>query len=228
MNLPTFCYRCGIIGHNGNECIAECGGSRVTVFDRDQYGSWLQALPIRSPQFGRQYEDAVDCGSSDAQPQQTEFRGGWLAQGVALHEPPYNEATSSANHGIQNPNDLDSVTASVEAVEAKHDILHVPTFMEVQVNLNASGTAGVYAPGSANLVMGAIHPNNLRSGLSEESQFTATTADEGSGFLVVVDVMPDRSTNHPDQIQRNSRVPDGGSVLSATIGEHGGGGGYGI
>ena len=199
-HLPTFCYRCGIIGHNGNECIARRGGSRATVFDRDQYGSWLRALPIRFPQFGRQFEDAADCGSSDAQPQQTEFRGGQLVQGVALHEPPHNEATSSANHGIQNPNDLDSVTASVEAVEAEHDILHVPTFMEVQVNLNANGTVRVYAPRSANLVMGATHPNNSGLGLSEESQFTATMAGEGSGFPVVVDVMPDRFANHSDQM----------------------------
>jgi hypothetical protein len=199
-HLPTFCYRCGIIGHNGNECIARRGGSRATVFDRDQYGSWLRALPIRFPQSGRRFEDAADCGSSDAQPQQTEFRGGQLVQGVALHKPPHNEATSSANHGIQNPNDLDSVMASVEAVEAEHDILHVPTFMEVQVNLNASGTVRVYAPRSANLVMGATHPNNSGLGLSEESQFTATTVGEGSGFPVVVDVMPDRFANHPDQM----------------------------
>ena len=141
---------------------------------------------------------------------------------MALHEPPNNEATSSANHGIQNPNDLDSVMASVEAVEAEYEILHVPTFMEVQVNLNASGTVGVYALGSANLVVGATHLNNLGSGLSEESQFTPITVGEGSGFLVVVDVMLDRFANHPDQMQRNSGVPDGGNVLSATIGEHGG------
>ena len=82
---------------------------------------------------------------------------------MALHEPPHNEVTSSANHGVQNPNDLDSVMASVEVVEAEHEILHVPTFMEVQVNLNASGTAGVYALGSANLVVGAIHLNNPES-----------------------------------------------------------------
>ena len=36
--------------------------------------------------------------------------------------------------------------------------------------------------------------------------------------------MLDRFANHPDQMQRNSGVPDGGNVLSATIGEHGGGG----
>ena len=71
-HLPTFCYRCGIIGHNGNECFAGCGGSKASVFYRDQYGSWLRALPIRSHQSNRRREDVDNGGSSDAQPQQPE------------------------------------------------------------------------------------------------------------------------------------------------------------
>lgn len=63
-------------------------------------------------------------------------------QGVALHEPPHNEAIPSVNPGIKIMNALAPVSFSLKAAEAAEDILHVPNFREIQENLNIR-TAGM-------------------------------------------------------------------------------------
>ena len=50
-DLPTFCYRCGCLGHGGNECIVGRGsGSVMSGGVSDLYGSWLRAPPHQSSQ----------------------------------------------------------------------------------------------------------------------------------------------------------------------------------
>jgi hypothetical protein len=54
-HLPIFCYRCGRIGHSGNDCLE----GRRTGGDLEpgeaKYGAWLRALPLRSPRQQRPY-----------------------------------------------------------------------------------------------------------------------------------------------------------------------------
>ena len=43
--LPTFCYECGVIGHNEFECERqpnEHGGENI----KKQYGEWLRVSPL--------------------------------------------------------------------------------------------------------------------------------------------------------------------------------------
>ncbi len=48
-HLPTFCYRCGCLGHGGNECIVGRGSRNVMSGGvSDLYGSWLRAPPRQS------------------------------------------------------------------------------------------------------------------------------------------------------------------------------------
>ena len=51
-HLPIFCYRCSRLGHSGSNCFTGRGSSRTSVFDRDQYRSWLRALLGRNTQAG--------------------------------------------------------------------------------------------------------------------------------------------------------------------------------
>ncbi len=68
-HLPTFCYRCSILGHSSNDCIAGRGSSTATVFASDHYESWLRALPVRSVQWNRRYGEDAKGDSSVASSQ---------------------------------------------------------------------------------------------------------------------------------------------------------------
>jgi hypothetical protein len=221
-HLPTFCYRCGIIGHNGNECIAGRGSSKAAVFDRDQYGPWLRASPIRSHLSGRRREDADDGGSSDAQPQQTVIRGGNPKQGVAIHKPSHNEATSSANPGIKISNDLAPVSGSVEAAEADKDTPHVPIFREVQENLNTK-TAGVefqHTPTMSDIVIDVMpatsinHPDQMKRNTEVSaggSEVSAIFEEHGMEMELSADVTP--STGDDNLLFNNES--EGGNTVSS-------------
>ena len=46
-HLPTFCYRCGRIGHSSNDCIDGRRNGGDTQAYNDRYGQWLRAVPGR-------------------------------------------------------------------------------------------------------------------------------------------------------------------------------------
>ncbi len=200
-HLSTFCYRCGILGHSGNDCTAGKGGSRAVVFYRDHYGSWLRAVPLRSTQFGRRSDDIYDGASSENQSQRAEFSGGPSVRAADRPVQHQNEATSSINPGIQNHKDNESITISVEAVAAEHEVLHVPNFMEVQFDTHHGGLVEGFETGRASWVEGSMPQPVSVHGVSEGVQH--------DGMLA-------RSLNQPDQLPIHlgvQEVEGGGSEV---------------
>jgi hypothetical protein len=54
-HLPIFCYRCGRIGHSGNDCLEGRRTGGELEPGEAKYGAWLRALPLRSPRQQRPY-----------------------------------------------------------------------------------------------------------------------------------------------------------------------------
>ncbi len=48
-HLPIFCYRCGIIGHNGNDCLAGRRSTDTETINGEKWGHWLHVLNLRLP-----------------------------------------------------------------------------------------------------------------------------------------------------------------------------------
>ena len=92
--LPIFCYRCGLLGHSVSDCFIGRGNSRNSVFDRDQYRSWLRALPGRYTQGGRQPVD----GEMGTEPGDGHGGGSEQSEGSEQGTTSCHEVTSSANN----------------------------------------------------------------------------------------------------------------------------------
>ena len=102
-HLPIFCYRCGLLGHSGSDCFTGPRSFRTSVFDQDQYGAWLRALPERNTQGGRRHKDGgMDSNSSGGYDGVSE-QGGGSEQGPTHQSARIHEATSSTNCGNQIP-----------------------------------------------------------------------------------------------------------------------------
>ena len=102
-HLPIFCYRCGLLGHSGSDCFTGPRSFRTSVFDQDQYGAWLRALPERNTQGGRRHKDGgMDSNSSGGYDGVSE-QGGGSEQGPTHQLARIHEATSSTNCGNQIP-----------------------------------------------------------------------------------------------------------------------------
>ena len=135
-HLPIFCYRCGILGHSGSECFT---GARTSVFDRDQYGAWLRALPERNTQGGRRHKDGgrdLNSGSSHGD--------GSEQSGEPKHSPTHQlardrEAIPHANCGNQIPQGTETDPAFMEDMGVEKGTTKAPLFMDYQ---------GIPSPGS--------------------------------------------------------------------------------
>jgi hypothetical protein len=140
-HLPIFCYRCGLLGHSGSDCFTGPGSSRTSVFDRDQYGAWLRALPERNIQGGRRHKDGgMDSNSSGGHDGVSE-QGGGSEQGPTHQPARIHEATSSANCGNQIPQGTKTGPVFVEDTGVQNGITQAPLFMDCQGTPSPGGIA---------------------------------------------------------------------------------------
>uniref|UniRef100_A0A2N9HR73 CCHC-type domain-containing protein n=1 Tax=Fagus sylvatica TaxID=28930 RepID=A0A2N9HR73_FAGSY len=138
-HLPIFCYKCGLLGHSGSDCLTGRGSSRTSVFDRDQYGAWLRAPPGRNTQGGRWSKDGgTDSNSSDGHAGGSEQAGG---SEYGLHPQPvrFQAATSTINGENQTPQNTEADLVFVEITEVKNGISQAPCFMDCQGTSSADG-----------------------------------------------------------------------------------------
>ena len=78
-HLPIYCYRCGIIGHSMNDCLAGRRGGGDNTFFEDKFGPWLRATPVRGGPYRRQRESF----SSDDGCESTQRAGNNGGEGVS-------------------------------------------------------------------------------------------------------------------------------------------------
>ena len=137
-HFPIFCYRCGLPGHSVSDCFIGRGNSRNSVFDRDQYGSWLRALLGRYTQGGRRPVDGeMGTEPSDGHEGESEQSGG-LEQGTAS----FHEVTSSVNNGNHIPQNTKASLIEVEVTKEENGIIHVPFSMDCQRFTSLGGRVG--------------------------------------------------------------------------------------
>ncbi|GMY19573.1 hypothetical protein FCV25MIE_14812 [Fagus crenata] len=77
-HLPIFCYRCGRIGHSGNECVeGRRSGDGEQLVATDRFGSWLRAVPVRGDRaFRRPRESVQSDDDREGHQSQGEVEGG--------------------------------------------------------------------------------------------------------------------------------------------------------
>ena len=147
-HLPTFCYRCGVLGHSSNDCIMGRGTSTAMVFASDQYESWLRALPIRSSQWSRnrRYGEEANGDSSAASSQGHAHSGGrpeWRLEAPRANPTAnHSDATSSVSSKFQNAYGTGMVADLRGFEDDENVILHVPNTSVFQFETKVGGQAG--------------------------------------------------------------------------------------
>uniref|UniRef100_A0A2N9I6M1 CCHC-type domain-containing protein n=1 Tax=Fagus sylvatica TaxID=28930 RepID=A0A2N9I6M1_FAGSY len=58
-HLPIFCYRCGRVGHSGNECLEGRRSGGDPNISNDRFGSWLRAVTVRGAGSNRRAREEV-------------------------------------------------------------------------------------------------------------------------------------------------------------------------
>jgi hypothetical protein len=134
-HLPIFCYKCGFLGHSSSDCTASRGSARVSVFDRDQYGSWLRALPARHHQPARRKSevgDGLGNQSNSNSHGENGSDGGGGGEPETLREDRI-EVTSADNQALQSKSEHVRALDLAESVDTEKEVLHVPGFMDTQL-----------------------------------------------------------------------------------------------
>ena len=58
-HLPIFCYRCGRVGHSGNECLEGRRSGGDSNISNDRFGSWMRAVTVRGAGSNRRAREEV-------------------------------------------------------------------------------------------------------------------------------------------------------------------------
>lgn len=58
-HLPIFCYRCGRVGHSGNECLEGRRSGGDPNISNDRFGSWMRAVTVRGAGSNRRAREEV-------------------------------------------------------------------------------------------------------------------------------------------------------------------------
>uniref|UniRef100_A0A2N9FI47 CCHC-type domain-containing protein n=1 Tax=Fagus sylvatica TaxID=28930 RepID=A0A2N9FI47_FAGSY len=134
-HLPIFCYKCGFLGHSSSDCTANRSSARVSVFDRDQYGSWLRALPAQHHQLARRKSevgDGLGNQSNSNSHEENGSDGGGGGKPETLREDRI-EVTLVDNQALRSRSEHVRAPDLAESMDTEKEVLHVPSFMDTQL-----------------------------------------------------------------------------------------------
>jgi hypothetical protein len=144
-HLPIFCYKCGLLGHSSSDCITGRSSSRSSVFDRDQYGPWLRAVPVRHYQAARRQaghgEGTGNCSNSNSYGD--EGSGGGDAGETESRREDRIEVMPAAINALHTEQDQRRIPDFKEMGNAEKEALCVPNFMEVQMGCTVNESAAL-------------------------------------------------------------------------------------
>ena len=193
-HLPIFCYRCGILGHSGSDCFT---GVRTSVFDQDQYGAWLRALPERNTQGGRRHKDGGMDSNSGSSHDDASEQGGEPEHGPTHQLARDHEAIPHANCGNQIPQGTNIDPVFVEAMGVEKGTTKALLFMDCQGIPSPGGTIGPGKNTEKTLIESPILAMNL--------PMTAPRKSMQENWEQVEDVLEREIQSGPCDVEEDSK-----------------------